>query len=73
MADQVEKPIFKQPKRKLRGNNSNAIPPPSGVFALPPPKPHYYEENGLRKVKPYMWAFQSYAKERWQGRTLIDV
>lgn len=57
----------------VKGNNTNKIPAASGPFALPPPKPEFYEEHGLRKVKPYMFAFQSYAKERWQGRTLIDV
>uniref|UniRef100_A0A0K3CAR6 Pseudouridine synthase n=1 Tax=Rhodotorula toruloides TaxID=5286 RepID=A0A0K3CAR6_RHOTO len=52
-----------------KGTSRKEIPPPSGAFALPPPKPEYFEENGLRKVKPYMFAFQSFAKERWQGRT----
>ncbi|KAK4057726.1 hypothetical protein OIO90_001374 [Microbotryomycetes sp. JL221] len=65
--------IYKQPKRKTKGTNTNSIAPPQGVFALPPPKPRYYTQHGLRKVQPYMYAFQSYAKQRWQGRTLIDV
>ncbi|KAJ8297324.1 RNA pseudouridylate synthase domain-containing protein 2 [Rhodotorula toruloides] len=37
-----------------KGTSRKEIPPPSGAFALPPPKPEYFEENGLRKVKPYM-------------------
>ncbi|GAA5877462.1 hypothetical protein JCM3774_001619 [Rhodotorula dairenensis] len=56
-----------------RGTARKDIPPASGVFALPPPKPEYYEESGLRKVAPYMFTFHSWAKERWQERTLIDV
>ncbi|BGP21182.1 drap deaminase [Rhodotorula toruloides] len=56
-----------------KGTSRKEIPPPSGAFALPPPKPEYFEENGLRKVKPYMFAFQSFAKERWQGRTVLDM
>ncbi|BGO88440.1 hypothetical protein JCM10020v2_000055 [Rhodotorula toruloides] len=56
-----------------KGTSRKEIPPPSGAFALPPPKPEYFEENGLRKVKPYMFAFQSFAKERWQGRTVLDI
>ncbi|GAA5827962.1 hypothetical protein JCM11251_005669 [Rhodosporidiobolus azoricus] len=56
-----------------RGTSRKEIPPPTGAFALPPPKPQYYEENGLRKVRPYMFAFQSWAKERWQNRTLLDI
>lgn len=39
-----------------KGTSRKEIPPPSGAFALPPPKPEYFEENGLRKVKPYMCA-----------------
>ncbi|GAA5925021.1 hypothetical protein JCM3775_006344 [Rhodotorula graminis] len=56
-----------------RGTSRKDIPPPTGAFALPPPKPHYFEDGGLRKVKPYMFTFESWAKERWQGRTLIDI
>ncbi|PVD20891.1 hypothetical protein C0Q70_19054 [Pomacea canaliculata] len=33
----------------------------------------YYFENGLRKVYPYYFAFGTYAKERWYGRTVQDV
>lgn len=80
-----------------KGTARKDIAPATGFFALPPPKPEYYEENGLRKVAPYMYAlasppssrrlesllradasrrrftFHSWAKERWQERTLIDV
>ena len=33
----------------------------------------YYFENGLRKVYPYEFSWQTTAKERWFGRTLLDV
>ncbi|CAG0894503.1 unnamed protein product [Darwinula stevensoni] len=33
----------------------------------------YYFENGLRKVYPYFFTFTSFAKERWMGRTIIDI
>ncbi|BGP12169.1 hypothetical protein JCM10213v2_000080 [Rhodosporidiobolus nylandii] len=64
-----------------RGISRKDIPPPTGAFALPPPKPKYYEDNGLRKVKPYIdaehlagrYAFNAFAKERWQNRTLLDM
>ncbi|PJF17630.1 Pseudouridine synthase [Paramicrosporidium saccamoebae] len=36
-------------------------------------KPEYWFENGLRKVKPYYFEYQTYAKERWLGRTVLDV
>ncbi|GAA5991419.1 hypothetical protein JCM10908_003305 [Rhodotorula pacifica] len=56
-----------------KGTARKDIPQATGVFALPPPRPEYYEESGLRKVAPYMYTFHSWAKERWQERTLIDV
>ncbi|GAA6000039.1 pseudouridine synthase family protein [Rhodotorula paludigena] len=56
-----------------KGTSRKTIPPPTGAFALPPARPEYFEEDGLRKVKPYMFTFQSWAKERWHGRTLLDV
>ncbi|GAA6022156.1 hypothetical protein JCM11491_005108 [Sporobolomyces phaffii] len=56
-----------------KGTSRKSIPPATGDFALPPPKPVYFEQDGLRKVKPYMFTFHSWAKERWQGRTLIDI
>lgn len=42
-------------------------------FELPPERPEYYEEDGLRKIKPYTFAFHAYAKERWQNRKLVEV
>ncbi|GAA5841071.1 hypothetical protein JCM5353_001372 [Sporobolomyces roseus] len=63
----------KQPPQPKKGTSRKSIPEPTGDFALPPPSPTYYEEGGLRKVKPYMFTFHSWAKERWQGRTLIDI
>lgn len=33
----------------------------------------YYIENGLRKVYPYSYIYQSYVKRRWIGRKLKDV
>lgn len=33
----------------------------------------YYIENGLRKVYPYEFTFQSYCKGRWVGRNLSEL
>ncbi|KAF9180178.1 hypothetical protein BGZ51_006405 [Haplosporangium sp. Z 767] len=33
----------------------------------------YYYDNDLRKIKPYFFKYQTYAKGRWLGRTLIEV
>ncbi|CAK7234875.1 DRAP deaminase [Sporothrix curviconia] len=36
------------------------------------PKP-YYLEAGLRRVEPYYYTYNTWVKERWRGRTLLDV
>ncbi|KAI5478778.1 drap deaminase [Pseudohyphozyma bogoriensis] len=59
--------------RPKQATPRSKLPPLTGAFAIPDPKPEYYEDDGLRKVKPYMYAFHSWAKERWQDRTLMDV
>lgn len=52
------------------------------VFKTPPkvvttpcdpwPRP-YYQEDGLRKVLPYHFTYNTYCKERWRGRELLDI
>ncbi|XP_078699317.1 pseudouridylate synthase RPUSD2-like [Branchiostoma floridae x Branchiostoma belcheri] len=32
-----------------------------------------YIENGLRKVRPYFFTFEAFAKGRWLGRTVMDI
>ena len=38
----------------------------------PWPRP-YYLEDGLRKVRPYHFTYNTYCKERWRGRELLDI
>lgn len=38
----------------------------------PLPRP-YYLEGGLRRVAPYHYTYNTYCKERWRGRGLLDV
>ncbi|CAB4492383.1 pseudouridine synthase [Rhizophagus irregularis] len=33
----------------------------------------YYFEDGLRKVKPYYYEYQAFAKGRWLGRSIFDI
>jgi hypothetical protein len=35
--------------------------------------PTYYFDGGLRKVKPYDYVFSTFAKQRWYGRTILEV
>eukprot|EP00127_Corallochytrium_limacisporum_P003480 Clim_evm108s149 gene=Clim_evmTU108s149 len=43
------------------------------AFAAQEPKPEYEFRDGLRHVKPYMYTYRTFAKQRWLGRMLRDV
>ena len=61
-------------------SNEGAEPPPQ--FKEPPPvvvtpcdpwpRP-YYLEDGLRKVTPYHFTYNTYCKERWRGKELLNI
>lgn len=36
------------------------------------PAPYYYEK-GLRRVKPYHYTYNTFCKERWRNRELVDI
>ncbi|KAE8146386.1 pseudouridine synthase [Aspergillus avenaceus] len=38
----------------------------------PLPGPYYFE-GGFRRVKPYHYTYNTYCKERWRGRELLDI
>ena len=49
-------------------------PPPAVVTTPCDPWPRpYYLENGLRRVLPYHYTYNTYCKERWRGRELLDI
>ncbi|KAJ8325533.1 DRAP deaminase [Batrachochytrium dendrobatidis] len=68
-------------ERRQKGTGPN----PTGPKKTPPPMsrkvrdqpnstpPEYIVENGLRKVKPYLYVYQTYAKQRWLGMTVFEV
>lgn len=51
-----------------------AFPPSTVVFTPcdPWPRPYYFE-NGLRKVRPYHFTYNTHCKQRWRGRPLLDI
>ncbi|KAI9831311.1 MAG: hypothetical protein M1819_005085 [Sarea resinae] len=51
------------------------LPPPPPVITTPCdpwPRP-YYLEKGLRRVRPYHFTYNTYCKERWRGREILDI
>ncbi|KAF2468940.1 pseudouridine synthase [Lindgomyces ingoldianus] len=62
--------------------SGSSAPPPQEKFEEPPPvittpcspwPPPYYLEDGLRKVTPYHFTYNTYCKERWRGREIFDI
>ena len=51
------------------------LPPPPPVATTPCdpwPRP-YYLENGLRRVAPYHYTYNTFCKQRWRGREILDI
>lgn len=48
-------------------------PPPVVIPPCDPWPPPYYLEDGLRKVKPYHYTYNTYCKERWRNREILDI
>jgi len=52
-----------------------AIPPPPKVAITPCdpwPRPYYFE-NGYRRVQPYHYTYNTWCKQRWRGREILDI
>ncbi|KAL8706888.1 MAG: hypothetical protein Q9201_000157 [Fulgogasparrea decipioides] len=50
------------------------VPPPHVITTPcdPWPRPYYFEDE-LRKVHPYHYTYNTYCKQRWRGRELLDI
>ncbi len=57
---------------------TNPDPPPAAPPAVvitpcdPWPRPYYLSE-GLRRVAPYHFTYNTFCKERWRGREILDI
>ncbi|KAL8722739.1 MAG: hypothetical protein Q9181_007428 [Wetmoreana brouardii] len=62
------------PFENLKGEPEVFVPPPHVITTPCDPWPRpYYLEDGLRKVHPYHYTYNTYCKERWRGRELLDI
>jgi tRNA pseudouridine synthase 9 len=53
---------------------SQAPPPPDVVTTPCDPWPRpYYLEAGLRRVYPYHFTYNTFCKERWRGRGILEI
>ncbi|KAF2650880.1 pseudouridine synthase [Lophiostoma macrostomum CBS 122681] len=48
-------------------------PPPVCITPCDPWPPPYYLEDGLRKVTPYHYTYNTYCKQRWRDREILDI
>lgn len=49
-------------------------PPPATVVTPCDPWPRpYYLHDGLRRVKPYHFTYNTWCKQRWRGREILDI
>lgn len=71
-APEAEAPTTRDRPRKNAARQAKHRQPVVTPFGAPWP-PLYRIEDGLRRVEPYHWTYKTYCKERWRGRTLIEV
>ncbi|KAM8833672.1 pseudouridylate synthase RPUSD2 [Synchiropus picturatus] len=83
-SDEASLPAARGKRRRGAGGKNlrpgeRYVPPPQkrnpGVSFSPEDfnETSYYFEGGLRKVRPYYFAFKTYCKGRWVGKSLLDV
>lgn len=48
------------------------ISQPEPSASLGPPHPYFFKD-GLRRVAPYFYTYNTWCKERWRGRKIIEV
>lgn len=63
-------PVEEEPREK-----PEVFDPPPKVATTPCdpwPRP-YYLEHGLRRVAPYHYTYNTYCKQRWRGRSLLEI
>ncbi|OCK82601.1 pseudouridine synthase [Lepidopterella palustris CBS 459.81] len=59
---------FQVPRPDVFEEPPDVIIPPCDPW----PRPYYLEE-GLRKVRPYHFTYNTYCKERWRNREILEI
>lgn len=73
--DQLEKDVPNQKRKRVEHDKSFVKKMKKHVYNIEDclNETEYYFENGLRKVYPYYFAYNTYCKGRWLGQPLLDV
>lgn len=65
--NKAKKPSLRD-RSAFADENAALITPAGDIW----PRPYHFEDD-LRRVKPYHFTYNTYCKERWRGRSLIDI
>lgn len=66
-------PVDATPKLEVPPAQPIQEPPKVAVTPCEGLPVRYYFEGGLRRVYPYHYTYNTYCKERWRNRELIDI
>lgn len=66
-------PVDATPKLEVPPAEPVQEPPKVAVTPCEGLPVRYYFEGGLRRVYPYHYTYNTYCKERWRNRELIDI
>lgn len=69
-------PRFKKSSSRADKKPSSQLATVSGTITTPSdpwPRPYYFLGDGLRRVRPYHYTYNTYCKERWRDREVLDV
>ncbi|KAK4447856.1 pseudouridine synthase [Podospora aff. communis PSN243] len=65
-------PPTPKPPSDASTSDTSSNSPPLATASAPWPRP-YYIEDGLRRVAPYHFTYNTWCKQRWRGRSLLEV
>jgi tRNA pseudouridine synthase 9 len=69
----VSEPRDRYPPYEEEKHPTHPEPPSVVITPCDPWPPPYYLEENLRKVTPYHFTYNTYCKERWRGREILDI
>ncbi|KAM0550799.1 hypothetical protein ACHAPJ_008662 [Fusarium lateritium] len=66
----------RRPKQKKQQDPPTVSDPDEPLITPvgdPWPRPYHFEGDGLRRVRPYHFTYNTHCKERWRNRPLLEI
>lgn len=74
VGDEIDGGTVTAPTKRTHSEDSrSSLKRPKNAEKAPTPAANYYFEDGLRKVEPYVFKYETYSKGRWLDRSIYDV